>query len=208
MTGSPQTLRPATAEEIAYIRTLNAASWAGDLDVKTYHDRERVLASTPLTRNGGISSWVLVDPAADPHDILSSCETIKKRAFVSLPPPHPADVGPAGGDGPGDGDDTTCLVSLVMAHGVGNVFTPPQHRGNGYAKTMLRLLAEALKRGSPESFSVLYSDIGKVGSGSISYGEAAESFPPPPVLFSFLSFSLYIFAFLYRDFYSFLSPFV
>lgn len=169
MTGSPLILRPATDEEIAYIRTLNAASWAGDLDVKTYHDRERVLSSTALTRNGGISCWVLVNPA-EPYNILSSCETIKKHALVSLPPPSPADVGPG---------DATHLISPVAAHVIGNVFTPLKHRRNGYAGAMLRLLAETLKHGSPEGFSVLYSDIGKVGSVWCWFRKGRTEFPSP-----------------------------
>jgi len=147
MTGSHLLLRPATADEIHHIHDLNSASWAGDLDVETYHARERTLASTTLTGNGGILSWVLVNPA-DPDKILSSCETIKKDALISQPLIK---------------QDSPSTVRAVAAHGVGSVFTPSDQRGNGYAGVMLRLLAETLKRGNPNGFNVLYSDIGKVG---------------------------------------------
>jgi hypothetical protein len=147
MTGSHLILRPATAQEIWNIHDLNSASWAGDLDVETYHAREQTLASTPLTRNGGLSAWVLVDPADDPHKILSSCETTRKDALVSIP--HV------------DGN-TFSTVKRVTAHGVGSVFTPEEHRGKGYAGIMLQLLAQTLKKENAEGFSVLYSDIGKV----------------------------------------------
>lgn len=133
MTGSHLILRPATAQEVYYVHELNAAAWAGALDVETYHDREQTLASTPLTRNGGLSTWVLVDPADDPHKILSSCETTKKQALISTPRIN---------------GDTVSTVRQVTAHGVGSVFTPEEHRGKGYAGTMLQLLAESLKRGN------------------------------------------------------------
>ncbi|KAF8534583.1 hypothetical protein BDD12DRAFT_755913, partial [Trichophaea hybrida] len=107
--------------------------------------RERVLASTQLTRNGGISSWVLINPA-DPHKILSSCETIKKDALISEAPVN---------------SGRASMVRRVTAHAVGSVFTPTEQRGNGYAANMLRLLAETMKRGNPAGFNVLYSDIGK-----------------------------------------------
>jgi hypothetical protein len=147
MTGSHFILRPATAQEIYHLHDLNSASWAGDLDVETYHAREQTLASTPLTRNGGLSAWVLVDPADDPHKVLSSCETTRKDALMSMP--HV---------------DGNCFstVKQVTAHGIGSVFTPAEHRGKGYAGIMLQLLAQALKKGNADGFSVLYSDIGKV----------------------------------------------
>ncbi|KAI5804991.1 hypothetical protein EDC01DRAFT_641664 [Geopyxis carbonaria] len=145
MTISQYRLRPATAYEIIWVHDLNAASWAGDLSVQIYHKRERLLASQPLCRNGGLSSWVLVDPAED-HKVLSSCETIKKDAFVSRPPI--------------DGE-LKPEVETVVAHAIGSVFTPMEHRGQGYAGIMLQQLSDMLSRGNNHGFSVLYSDIGK-----------------------------------------------
>lgn len=152
MTGpeSPYALRPATAAEIDYIRNLNAEMWAKDLSVETYHERERTIGSTTLTRNGGIRSWVLVNPNSDrPNDILSSCETIRKHTLISRPP------------APGTKE---ARVSEADAQGIGSVFTPKEHRGRGYAGILMALLKEKLMRENEEGFSVLYSDIGKVSA--------------------------------------------
>ena len=147
MTVSQFVLRAATPEEIDRIHDLNAASWAGDLTVEKYHDRERTLAATSLTRNGGLASWVLVNPADNPNKILTSCETIKKDALVARPPVN-------GG--------VVSMVKHVAAHAIGSVFTPVEQRGKGYARVMLQMLAERSRKGNPEGFTVLYSDIGKV----------------------------------------------
>jgi len=146
MTGSHLVLRPATTKEVHYIHDLNSSVWAGGLTVEMYHARERTLASIPLTRNGGWSAWVLVN-SEELWEVLSSCETIKKDAFVSRLPVN-------GG--------VASSVKQVTAHCVGNVFTPVEHRGKGYAGIMLQLLAETLRDGNADGFNVLYSDIGKV----------------------------------------------
>lgn len=166
MTVSQLVLRPATPQESDHIHKLNAASWAGELDVETYHARERLLASTPLTRNGGLKCWVLVNPDNNLSKILSSCETITKNAFISAPPV---------------GDRITSTVVTVKADAVGSVFTPVEQRGNGYARTMLQLLREMLMRKNEEGFSVLYSDIGKKFYAELGWMPCRSShieFPP------------------------------
>lgn len=152
MTGSQFLLRPATPTEIDYIHDLNSAEWAGDLDVEAYHLREKVLSSTAACRNGGLSSWVLVNPSEDPNKVLSSCETIKKEAFISKPQVN---------------GDLYSEVVEVVAQAIGAVFTPIEHRGKKYAGQMLRLLAETLARQDNKTFSVLFSDIGKVKRTSV-----------------------------------------
>jgi hypothetical protein len=146
MTDSHLILRLATPTESRYIRDQNAASWAGDLPVETYHKREHVLASTALTRNGGIECWVLIDPSK-PSEVLTSCETIKKPAYISRPPVN---------------GDKICNVVEVYAHGLGSVYTPECQRKKGYCQEMLRLIKEHMMKENPEGFNVLYSDIGKV----------------------------------------------
>lgn len=137
-------LRPATAQEIDQTRRINAASWSGGLTVDQYVGREKVLVSQSLTRNGGLSSWVLVDTAEPaPQTVLSSVESIKKLALVAVP-----------------GEDPD-RVEEVTAHGIGSVFTPPDQRGHGYASIMLRQMGDTLQRGSEDGLSVLWSDIGK-----------------------------------------------
>ncbi|CCX29754.1 hypothetical protein FPQ18DRAFT_308091 [Pyronema domesticum] len=145
MTDSHLILRLATPTESRYIRDQNAASWAGDLPVETYHKREHVLASTALTRDGGIECWVLIDPSK-PSEVLTSCETIKKPAYLSRPP---------------DNGDKICNVVEVYAHGLGSVYTPECQRKKGYCQEMLRLIKEHMMKENPEGFNVLYSDIGK-----------------------------------------------
>lgn len=55
-----------------------------------------------------------------------------------------------------------------MCHGVGSVFCADELRGRGYAGRMMKELGTVLKRwqqnaGVKSCFTVLYSDIGKVG---------------------------------------------
>jgi len=154
MTGPSLILRPATLQEIDHIHELNSAAWAGDLTVQQYHAREHTLSSQPLTRKGGLRNWVLVDPNDEKQQILSSSETIRKAALVATP----------SADG-----EAHSSVEQVVAHGIGSVFTPPKQRGHGYAKTMLTLLAETLKKENGSGFSVLYSDIGKVFYASVGW---------------------------------------
>lgn len=148
MTVTPFLLRPARGHEIDHIRTLNSEMWAKDLDVETYHERERTIGSVTLTRDGGIRCWVLVNPESDqPDDVLSSCETIRKHTFISRPPVN---------------GQKTCNLTETEAHSIGCVYTPKQHRGKGYAGIMLKILADYLMKENERGFSVLYSDIGKV----------------------------------------------
>lgn len=147
MTGSQFLLRPATPAEIDFLCGLNSVEWAGDLDVETYRLREQTLASTTLCKNGGISTWVLVNPSDDPNKLLSSCETIKKEAFIAKPPVN---------------GNMWSEVVEVVAPAIGCVFTPIEHRGKKYAGHMLQMLAESLMRQDEHAFSILFSDIGKV----------------------------------------------
>lgn len=141
-------LRYPTTDELTYIRTLHASCWAGPLTVPQYLSREAHIASTSLTRDGGLTQWVLVESTSE--QVLASCETIKKIAAMSCPRTAGEKAAP---------------VKEVVAHGIGCVFTPPECRGRGYARIMLTLLGERLKYHDDEvaGFSALYSDIGKVG---------------------------------------------
>lgn len=106
--------------------------------------------SQALTRNGGILHWVLVDKAK-PDVVLSTCETIRKGALVKYK----------------DG-----RIVRSVSHVIGSVYTPLEHRGKGYGKAMLELVAKEITElrldvgGKSEvvksPFSVLYSDIGRV----------------------------------------------
>lgn len=138
----------ATPEEAVEQQHANSVEWRGALSLPAYLRREEVMADQALTRDEGLTVWVLVyQPAgSDESDrqVLCGCETIKKRGFVA----------------------SNGVVEAVTAHGVCSVFCPAKHRGKGYAGRMMAELGERLKtwqsQGRNNLFSVLYSDIGKV----------------------------------------------
>lgn len=144
-------------------------SWGPSYTLQAYLDREEHLLTVPLARDGGISQWILTDSAAPEAErpVLSSCETLRKRALVR------------GRDG---------RVRDVWAHGVASVFTYPEFRRQGYANRMLELFGERLAqqeadRAGSAAFSVLFSDIGKkyyAALGWMPYESAHLSFPVKP----------------------------
>lgn len=135
-------------EEKVMIWRLNGSSWRGPLSMEAYIEREKHLGNQALTRDGGITYWLLTDSSQPPNKrpMLASCESLRKRALVKR---H-------------DGE-----VEEVVTHGIGSVFCDPKHRGRGYARRMIEELGRKLdnwkqKEGSRTLFTVLYSDIGKV----------------------------------------------
>ena len=137
----------ATDKEKEKTFRLNGASWRGALCISDYLEREAHLGEQFLTRDGGITYWILVDTTlkADKRPILASCETLRKRAWIAK----------------------SGKIEEVVAHGIGSVFCNPKYRGRGYAKRMMAELGKKLEtwqqpEGKKSMFSVLYSDIGKV----------------------------------------------
>ncbi|EMD91408.1 hypothetical protein COCC4DRAFT_48001 [Bipolaris maydis ATCC 48331] len=145
-------VHPTDAEKLMQFK-LNGEEWRGALKLPAYLRREDVLAATEMTRDGGISYWILVDTSLpnnplDPQSRtrlpLASCETYRKKAWVWQ-----------------DG-----TLKEVICHGVGSVFCANHLRKRGYAQRMMTELGETLKTYQTEDgteclFSVLYSDIGK-----------------------------------------------
>lgn len=133
-----------THEEAVQQTRLNSNEWKGALSLPAYLSREEHLGKQKLIRDGGLTSWALVTKGGNPRAVLSSCETIRKKALVVQ-----------------DGQ-----IKEVICHGVASVFCPPEYRGKGYAGRMIRDLGEKLQNWQTEGqdclFSVLYSDIGKV----------------------------------------------
>jgi hypothetical protein len=121
--------------------------WGRALSLDDYLKREAYLCTVPLAKDSGITHWILTDSnaAADQRPVLSSCESLRKRAIACAP----------GGE-----------VKDGIAHGVASVFTNPEFRGAGYAGRMMRDLNvrlgnwQAEEHGGKSLFSVLYSDIG------------------------------------------------
>jgi GNAT superfamily N-acetyltransferase len=146
---------------------LTYPKWGPALTEEDYLTREAYLTTVPLARDGGITHWVLTVSNLPPDErpILSSCESLRKRAVYV----------PKEGGG-------NKLVEGV-AHGIASVFTDPAFRGRGYASRMMKELGQRLKGWQAEKgeagaaatatateveveksrslFSVLYSDIGK-----------------------------------------------
>jgi len=149
--------------------------WGPALAHEDYVNREVYLGTVPLAKNGGLTQWILTDPSLPPDErpILSSCETLRKRALRTRP----------------DGS-----VVDGIAHGIGAVFTDPQFRGRGYANRMMRDLGPRLRAWQGEDkkpthapddilFSVLYSDIGKTFYAKTGWAPFASShvaFAPVP----------------------------
>ncbi|KAK4201053.1 hypothetical protein QBC40DRAFT_279043 [Triangularia verruculosa] len=142
------TLTHPTPAELPKISALSHPNWGGALTLQDYLDREDYMTTVPLSKNGGITHWLLTLASSPESDrpILASCESIKKRAFYTTP----------------SGE-----VREGIAHGVASVFTDPQYRGKGYASRMMSDVGEKVRtwqlggEDRPVVFSVLYSDIGK-----------------------------------------------
>ncbi|KAI4863409.1 hypothetical protein F4820DRAFT_459506 [Hypoxylon rubiginosum] len=146
-------LKHPTEEQKRRTWTLNHKEWGGALSLQEYLEREPYVTTIPLSRNGGMTHWILTDAAWTPtgekqtEPVLASCETIRKPVLVANP------------DGSG-----SATVTDDIAHGIGSVFTYPEHRGNRYAGRMMNELSPALKSWQTEekaACSALWSDIGK-----------------------------------------------
>ncbi|WYZ45968.1 hypothetical protein EsH8_IX_000193 [Colletotrichum jinshuiense] len=153
-------------------------SWGTALELEEYLRREEYMTTVPVSRNGGITQWILTDPSQPPDNrpILSSCESIRKNLLVAKP----------------DG-----TVVDAITHAIGSVFTVPAHRGNGYASIMMNMMGPRLARWQGKEMakgetwgdikdgevacSMLFSDIGKkfyAKHGWHPYESTHLSFPP------------------------------
>ncbi len=139
-----------TEEEKLKTWKLNGQSWRGRLSMDAYVRRDQHLANQALTREGGITYWILVDSSKPPNSriIFGSCESLRKRALV------------ARGKEP---------VREAVSYGICSVFCNPSLRGRGHALRMMQELGKRLDLlaqvdGRTVDFTMLYSDIGKVNT--------------------------------------------
>lgn len=161
-------VEPTHAERLR-VWTMTHPKWGAALTLDNYLGREVYLQTVPLAKEGGLTSWILTDGSLSPDErpILSSCESLRKRAIAA--------------------SSTSGEIVDGIAHGVASVFTEPQFRGKGYASRMMKEVGEVLKKWQAEDekktalFSVLYSDIGKkfyAKNGWAPYPSAHVSFKP------------------------------
>lgn len=139
-------LRQPTSEECRQIWASTAESWKDALTTALYITEAEYLSTVPLTENGGMTTWVLVDRNQPPNQrhILGSCETFRKQCLVS---------------------DEEGRVEEGVIHGVASVFCPPKIRRRGYGTRLMEELAKVLRGWQSDHGksvgSILYSDIGK-----------------------------------------------
>ena len=135
-----------TPSECRKVWELTAEAWSDALTLPLYLEESSYLTTVPLAKNGGMTNWILTDNGpADQRPIFSSCETFRKRAFLST----------------GEGELTEKFV-----HGIASVFCDPAYRNRGYATRLLKELSRTLptwqsEEGKPCIGSILYSDIGR-----------------------------------------------
>lgn len=136
-----------TPEEVATQTNINSTEWREALSLDAYLRREDLLSQQDLTKDGGLTPWMLVYQSKDAtsRHVLCGCESIRKRAIVAR----------------------RGVLKEVISHSVASVFCPSAARGRGYAGRMMTELTKRLKDwqtegGEEVGFSVLYSDIGKV----------------------------------------------
>ncbi|KAH6899517.1 hypothetical protein BKA70DRAFT_1313711 [Coprinopsis sp. MPI-PUGE-AT-0042] len=153
----------ATRPQIEESRRRSYPEWGKGMSPEAFEERDNLLDRSEVAGNDRFTTWVLA-PRDDPEtlDFMCACETFRREVFVSrTDPPTPG--------------------GLETGYAIASVFTPPDKRGKGYAKHMMRLLHWIIARpdtrpskfpeewGEPPaqvegfmnaSVSVLYSDVG------------------------------------------------
>ena len=135
-----------TTGECQTVWKLSSLAWTDALSLPQYLEESAYLTTVPLAKDGGMTNWILTDKRlpADERPILCSCETFRKRAFIS---------------------DKNGNLTEQIIHGVASVFCDPVLRLRGYGSRLMRELSEVLRTFQAKTKrsigSVLYSDIGK-----------------------------------------------
>ncbi|RYP86817.1 hypothetical protein DL769_000662 [Monosporascus sp. CRB-8-3] len=135
-----------TPEECTQIWSNTAASWKDSLTIPMYLVEAQYLTTVPLAKDGGMTTWVLVDKKLLPNQrqVFCSCESFRKRSLTS---------------------DERGNIEEGLVHGIASVFCPSEYRGRGYGTRHMKELAKILHGWQSEYGksigSVLYSDIGK-----------------------------------------------
>ncbi|KDR67920.1 hypothetical protein GALMADRAFT_79036 [Galerina marginata CBS 339.88] len=122
-------LFPATKAQIRVSRTRTFKQWGRGMTLEEYLDRDEKSDRHDVAKDGRLVTWVLARrDAPSGIDFLCSCETFRRDGVVVKP-------------------ESTRLEDAAC-YGIASVFTPPENRGKGYARHMMRLLHWVL---APES---------------------------------------------------------
>lgn len=125
-------------EVIRYTHLSNGESWRGLQTLEEYGEREQLLGMSPIATKGrsaemkekfpvgyevfGLKYFVLKDrnleESSKVSQIVSSCEALCRLGYAI----HPKSNG---------------RIVPVLTVCIGGVYTPPEHRGKGYARTMI-----------------------------------------------------------------------
>ncbi|KAF9288677.1 hypothetical protein BGZ68_010800 [Mortierella alpina] len=140
-------------ETIQRTWTNNKHEWGKTIDTDTYYSRERHLASQDFASGGKLKFWILVPKTFSPEHpdldlILSAVETYDRPGMIATKEHGVKDV-----------------LSISIA----SVFTPAQHRGNGYASHMMKLLWKEIEPMEKVAFTFLYSDVGPTFYGRLGW---------------------------------------
>ncbi|KAL2815573.1 hypothetical protein BDW59DRAFT_176084 [Aspergillus cavernicola] len=98
--------QPTEGESIS-ISTLNSNAWKDTLPLDIYLKESAHLMTVPLAKDGGMTRWIPVDNNLPPVQrlLLASCETFRKRSWIS---------------------DPNGNVTQVITHRVASVYTDPK----------------------------------------------------------------------------------
>ncbi|KAJ3392061.1 hypothetical protein HDU92_008659 [Lobulomyces angularis] len=127
----------ADEKQLKLIDTYEAWGLSRNLTRSQYENQERNLSKTSFFKYQ--TQYVLIEHSK-PFEILSSCETYERSCSIS-----------------------TATGELVNGRcfSIASVFTPPNHRGKGFASEMMKLLFNILKNKGALA-SNLNSDVGRL----------------------------------------------
>ena len=104
---------------------MNFAEWGDSLILVQYLEESDYLKEVPLVKNGKTTSRILTNRTvnSDQKPILESCETFRKRAFIT---------------------NKKKILSECIVHEIASVFVDQNHRRQGYGTRLMHELAEAI----------------------------------------------------------------
>ncbi|KAJ7711924.1 hypothetical protein B0H16DRAFT_1627155 [Mycena metata] len=118
---STLSIYPATPAQISEARRRTWSEWGKGLTLQEHLASDAAQDLLEGSRDGRLITWVLAPrDNSQTLDFKCSCETFKRTALV---------VNPA-----------SASVETVTCYAIASVFTPPENRGQGFARHMMRLM--------------------------------------------------------------------